>query len=339
WGDLYVSLAALAEVCELHSEVVLIGSEKWKDLIDPRTWPKVNEIWVSEDGWTCERFAWHNDEWVSAGPSALRAQLRRVHTSYNLRTESLRYGWAPALARVPARHGSAPFPWDHLLYTHRAPWLGKDPRIHERDRLLQVVEAPDRIGELVKVWKLKSGLPILRKVDRSNGERVANAKAGTYFLVNPTSSRREKAWPSAQFQRLVETLLPLLEQRQLTLRVIGAPTESVWLRETLPEGLSEREFLVQPAKNSDLCDVLSGAVGLLTNASSMQFLAASYDITTVTLTGRGDRVIWGPLGSRDVIVQGTVDRALDAKIFEQERAAYESLPFDRVLEACLRIIG
>lgn len=339
WGDLYVSLAALKDVCDAHASVAVVGSSKWTELLDPKSWPKVRDVWVSEDGWKAERYSVVKGSWTSRGTFPLRSLYKTVHTSYNLRTESLRYGWTPSLAGVPRRHGSAPAPWSRLLYTHRAPWLGKDPRLHERDRLLQVVEAPDRIGENANRWAHSGGLPPLKTPDRANGERLARAKAGEYWLINPTSSRREKAWPAERFEQLIRRLHPVLEARGLTWRLIGAPGETEWLNEARPKEFPAETYVVQPAKIADLCDVLAGARALVTNTSSMQFLAPGYGVRTLTLVGRGDPVIWGPLGPRDEFILGEVDRSLDAKIFEQERKAYESIPLESVIETCLEFLA
>ncbi|MES2965743.1 MAG: glycosyltransferase family 9 protein [Bdellovibrionota bacterium] len=339
WGDLYVSTAALRDVCDRHPEVAVVGSVKWLDLLQPKDWPRVREIWVSEDGRHAERHELRDGRWASTGHHSLRTLFHKVHTSYNLRTESFRFSWAPLLGGVPERHGSAPFPWSYVFYTHRAPWLGKDPRIHERDRLLQVVEAPDHLGEYAASWKRGTGLPMLKTPDRANGERIAGTKAGTYWLFNPTSSRRTKAWPADRLSQLLVKLQPHLEAKGLTWRVIGAPNETDWLRETLPAGFNAKDYVIQTATISDLSDVLSGAAVLVTNASSMQFLAAGFGVRTLNLIGRTDPVIWGPLGPRDSIVPGRIDPELDSQIFEQERVAYESVPVERVLDACLAILN
>lgn len=334
WGDLYVSTAALKDACDLHPSLVVVGSAKWLELLAPATWPKVQEIWVCEDGWNAERFTLENGKWTTRGTSPLRKLLHRVHTTYNLRTESLRYGWAPLLAGVPNRHGSAPLPWGPLLFTHQAPWLGKNPRIHERDRLLQVIEAPDRIGSRHAEWK-KVGLPAIKIADSANGEKIAGAKAGTYWLFNTTSSRRGKNWAPERFKELIRLLHPKLESAGLTWRLIGAPNETDWLNECRPEEFAASTYVVQPGKIADLCDVLAGAKFLVTNASSMQFLAPGYGVRTLNIAGRTDPVFWGPLGPRDEVIRGNVDPALDDKIFEQEIKAYESIPLERVLQKCL----
>jgi ADP-heptose:LPS heptosyltransferase len=242
------------------------------------------------------------------------------------------------MARVPRRHGSAPAPWSWLLYTHRAPWLGKDPLIHERDRMLQVIEAPDRIGAMAREWTKGTGLPRLRASEPTRAEKLAGASFGKYWLINPTASRREKAWPAARFRELFSRLKPRLEEQSMELRLIGAPMETEWLRECLPEGLDPARFIVQPARILDLMDALSGAKLLVTNTSSAQFLCPGLGVRTLTLMGCADPRIWGPLGSDALIVRATSETAAGSDLFEKERKAYESIELERVLAECEKVL-
>ncbi len=343
WGDLYVATAALAEVAAEFSStgVTVVGSLKWKDILDPKTWPAVRTIVHSDDGKSGDlyRVGALGDWELTERDVALTRVFKGLAASFNIRTESLRFGWAPLLARVPRRHGSAPAPWSWLLYTHRAPWLGKDPLIHERDRMLQVVEAPNRIGELARKWSAGSGLPRLRLADPARVQAQTGVASGKYWLINPTSSRREKAWPSSRFRELFARLKPLLEARGLELRLLGAPPETEWLRECLPEGLDPARFIVQPRRIFDLMDALSGAGLLITNTSSAQFLCPGLATRTLTLMGRADPLIWGPLGSDAIVVRGDAKPLAPGEdLFESERRAYESIPLERVLAECEKVL-
>lgn len=342
WGDLYVSTAALAEAAAAHphARLYVVGSEKWLQILDPATWPTLQGIVTTENGRTGDLHeradAAGGKPWMLAESQiSLRRFYARALATYNIRTESLRFAWAPWLARVPRRHGSAPAPWSQFLYTHRAPWLGKDPILHERDRMLQVVEAPDRIGELARKWREGTGLPQLKAhPDRARAEGLTGAEFGRYWLLNPTSSRREKAWPSEKFRELFAHLAPRLAAEGIKVRALGAPAETEWLREIVPDGVDPSRAIVQPPDVRSLLDVLAGARALVTNTSSVQFLSPGMGVRTLTLMGRGNPAIWGPLGPDDIVVRGEINRALDADMFAQERDAYRSITLESVLVAC-----
>lgn len=342
WGDLYISLAALkeAELAHPGAPFVVIGSSKWLEILSPEDWPTLKEICVSENGRTGVVYDWSRSLkcWQPKSAVGMRAYFSDVGVSFNLRTESLRYAWAPLLAGVPIRHGSAPSPLGWFIYTHRAPWLGKDPLLHERDRLLQVVEAPDRIGVLRQRWIETTGLPQVKKPDQQTAERLARAPRGKYILFNPTSSRREKAWPAERFRALLVAITPKLAAHGIVARVIGAPNETVWLQEVVSaEGDQLKNTVVQPANIRELADVVAGAIMLVTNTSSMQFLANGYDVPVLTLMGRGQPEIWGPLGKNDRVIRGQID-ARTTDIFASERAAYESISLDEVMAVALSML-
>jgi ADP-heptose:LPS heptosyltransferase len=177
-------------------------------------------------------------------------------------------------------------------------------------------------------------LPRLKEPDRVTAERLAQAEFGHYWLINPTASRREKAWPVEKFRELSRRLVPLLAGAGLELRILGAPSESEWLRQAVPPGLDPGRAIVQPPSARHLLDVLGGARALVTNTSSTQFLAPGLGVRTLTLMGRSRPEIWGPLGPRDLVVRGAIDPALDKEIFRQEELAYQSIPVASVLAAC-----
>jgi ADP-heptose:LPS heptosyltransferase len=344
WGDLYVGAAALREVVKMFPEndLYIVGPEKWTQIIDQETWPTIKGIFATDNGWRGFSYKPASDgTWIKQTFSiGLVEFCKTVKATFNLRTESLRFAWAPWLARVPMRFGSAPMPWAKLLYTHRAPWLGKDPVIHERDRMLQVIEAPDKIGRFAHEWSQTSGLPAMKKPNRANAENLARARFGKYWLINPTSSRREKAWPSEKFAELFKRLQPILRAKEIELRVMGAPWETDWLHEVISErgGNVGEKTTVQPPTIQDALDVLGGAQVLITNTSSVQFLSPGLGVQTITLMGRANPKIWGPLGPRDIVVHGEINRDLDHDIFAQEREAYRSISVERVFRECEKIL-
>lgn len=350
WGDLYVSLAALAEVIELNrgEPVYVMGSRRWLEILKPRDWPVVKQIWLSESGQTVDVYGVNDsgDNWALQSKSvSARRLFLQVRASFNLRTESLRYGWAPLIARVPERMGTAPWPWRALFYTDPSQWLGKDPLIHERDRMLQVIEGKTRRGQLVKKWQTNGGLPSLKTLSRQKSESVSQLPFGSYWLVNPTCSRREKAWLPDRFGELISALKQPLAERGLDIVLIGTKSETDWLSEVAAHAQPSTRIL-QTNTIHDLVDVLYGAKLLITNTSSVQFLAPGVGLQTLTIMGCAQREIWGPLGPRDVVVQSPIhnwlrqqvaSRAVD--LFEAERQAYESIELSQVLNECLNLLN
>ncbi len=114
--------------------------------------------------------------------------------------------------------------------------------------------------------------------------------------------------------------------------IVGAPNESEWLSQ-----VAGTEFpIVQPPSLGELIDVVSGANVLITNTSSVQFIAAGTRTPSITLMGRSEPVRWGPVGPQDIVVRGEIPNPRPADLFEEERLAYESISVGRVLEACIQ---
>ncbi len=330
WGDLYVATAALKEALDRHEnlEGYVVGSKFWLQIIQPEVWPSLKGVLVSDNGFSADLYCFENNKFVLKSEKAsLKSFFKTVAVSYNLRTESLRFAWAPWLAGVPERYGSttAIFKW---LYTQNAPWLGWDPVIHERDRMLQVVEGPSRIGVLAKKWR-PIGLPKLKNFSKENAKKWV--QADRYWLINPTSSVRGKAWPAEKFRELNQRLLPVLKEKNIALKIIGAPAESEWLREVAVDTAQ----IIQTPAIADLMDVVAGSNMLITNTSSIQFLASGFNVPSLTLMGRARPEIWGPLGPKQKIIRGTVDNSFDHDMFLQEKKAYESISVDFVFNKCL----
>lgn len=340
-GDLLVGLASLKETLELWQEakVTVVGPRLWLQVLEPGAWPQIDRVLVIERKATlgevheCKTGAWAK----TAEARTLREEFSDYDAVFNTRVDSPREGFPAFWSRVPQRWGTAEglAKW---IYTHRGTHFGKDPLIHERDvPLLLMDEAsgavaasgvllraiPDLSGKIaasprIAKWR-KLGLPCPRRL-----ELGAASVARQGVLVNPTSSRREKAWPAAKFREL----LPKLRERVGSVRVLGAPNETEWLRE-----VAGHEFeIVQPKGIGELFETVSKASALLTNTSSVQFIAAATSTPTVTLMGRARPEIWGPLGPDDQVVRGEEPSGVE-DLFERERLAYESIRVEAVLAA------
>lgn len=343
-GDLVVGLAGLAECMQRFSdaELVVVGSKLWTEILHPAAWPGVVAIEVVDRrGGLAQRFEIEGEAWVSRGePRALRNALRDCDVVVDTRVDSLRFAVEAWRAGVPERWGMAP-PWAAWIFTHVAPHFGKDPLLHERDVPLLILDAARKgwarfraegsetnLQRSVKLspgiarWRLL-GLPAMRRLDFGAEAKVksdALVARQAFYVLNPTSSRREKAWPSAKYREFLQS-----RPADENWLVVGSPSETDWLREV---ALLENQ-IVQPASIGDLFELLSHAHGLLTNTSSMQFVAASAGCPVVTLMGRADPRIWGPVGPSDLFVRGR--EPLDVEdLFERERRAYDSITVDEV---------
>jgi ADP-heptose:LPS heptosyltransferase len=362
-GDLLVGLASLVETHERfpQAKITVVGPKLWCEILSPQAFPWVEQIAVIErKGTTAQIFKPVQDEatqkqtWrpANSAKQPLREVLRTCQAVVNTHLDSYRYGFTAFAARVPVRFGSAPAPmaW---LYTHCSPFFGKDPLVHERDAALMILDYADASGlkffrtvernrvnlsewvgrsRLIQKWR-KLGLPPGKSPDLEEAQRLTGREPGTYVLVNPTSSRREKAWPAENFRALLLKAKPTLEAAGLEALVVGSPQETDWLRE-----VADREFrVVQPPSIQSLQDLLSGSRGLLTNTSSVQFIAAMTGTPVITLMGRAVPEVWGPLGPHDEIIRNelNLDPALD--IFQQEEAAYRALALDQVLPSFLAL--
>ncbi len=336
-GDLVVGLAGLAEAMQRFSdaEFVVVGSKLWTEILQPAAWPGLVAIEaVERRGGAPERFEVEAGAWVSRGVLGdLRKALSDCDVVVDTRVDSLRFAIEAWREGVSERWGMAP-PWAAWLFTHAAPHYGKDPLLHERDVPLLILDAArkgwarfrseasaDDLRRSVKLspgiarWRLL-GLPAMRHSMRdpsSSGSADVN-------VLNPTSSRREKAWPSQKFREFLYARP--VDEKWI---VVGAPHETEWLREVA----GERFRIVQPQTIGELFQLLAQARGLLTNTSSMQFVAASAGCPVVTLMGRADPRIWGPVGPHDVYVRGQEPQELE-DLFAREQAAYASIEVEQV---------
>lgn len=348
-GDLLVGLASLRETLDRwpDAKITVVGPKLWLQVIEAGAWPQIDRIVTLERKSTSgdvyeisEAAGW---ELIESG-RPLSVEFRGYDAIFNTRVDSPREGFPALWARVPERWGAASglAKW---IYTHRGTHFGKDPLIHERDVPLLLMDeaARDEVGVRLRSistlqgkidaspriakWR-KLGLPCPRRLLFKTNSRLR-----TEILVNPTSSRREKAWPAEKFREF----LPRLRKweadanrtaaQEIFIKVVGAPNESDWLNEVAKRDDFE---IVQPKSIGELFQVVSRARLLITNTSSMQFIAAATETPTVTLMGRARPEIWGPLGPHDRVVRG--DEPTDVEdLFERERRAYESISVDSVL--------
>lgn len=358
-GDLLVGLAALSETANAFpkARVTVIGPRLWLGILSPAAFPFVEKIAaVERRGHLADVFVPQGEEWVPTGESMpVSKVLSGFDGVVNLNIDSYRYGFSALKAGVPVRVGSAPTPMASILYTHSSPFFGKDPLVHERDAALMVLEyattglnrlfqttAKNRrelaslieTSRLIRKWRA-IGLPSVKAPDSKRAVEITGCEAGSYLLVNPTSSRRTNTWPTEKFREFLLSSKDTLTDLGLEPIVIGAPHETQWLRE-----IAGDEFkIVQTKSLRDLADVVAGARALLTNTSSMQFLAASMRTPTVTLMGRARPEIWGPIGPRDRIVRGVAPPELARDIFRQEEEAYRSIPVAKVREEVLSLLA
>lgn len=365
-GDLLVATAALEETLQRfpNAKVWVAGPELWKSLLFPSRWPRINGI-ITVDKKGHGRLCLPNLQTETWDPQSetqpIQKFLQQCQASVNLRPESLRYAWPAFFARVPIRIGTC---WWGLkwLFTHWSPWVGKDPIIHERDRMLRIVTATKRsflpLGftkanrkNMIQEQTLLTGnskaekyaviqpgqsketavfrwrdkvLPQLKNVDKSVALKLTQTE--NYVLINPTASRIEKAWPAEKFRQFALSLQPWLRERGYQLFIIGSPTETEWLKKVAGENIP----IIQPVNLRILMDVVGPAKAVLTNTSSLQFFANSLGAPTVTLMGRTFPARWGPLAPTDLTICGELPSPPMADVFAEDYTAYNSISVETV---------
>ena len=332
-GDLLVSTAAIFECIEMfpQAQFTLIGSKLWKEIIHPKQWPRIEAILVIKDKNFYQQELWKSDskqEKWSLEPFPypnIVSYLKSFDATLDLRTESLRFAWRARLARVPFRIGGSKSIFSKLFFTHFNQEIRQN-NIHERDRYLEILLSLDStyIKERIEYWQ-EQGLPPLREPSESSVER-------NYILINPTASIREKAWPSEKFRQLA---LKLKESNQEVI-IIGSPRESDWLKEVASEDFK----MIQPQNIQELIEVVAKAKLLVTNTSSMQFIASSTKTPTLAIIGLANPKRWGPLGAWSHFIKGN-DLRLNSNILQSHKKtskvnevlSYNSISVQNVLSA------
>ncbi|MES2614438.1 MAG: glycosyltransferase family 9 protein [Bdellovibrionota bacterium] len=330
-GDLLVSTAALYESIQLfpYAEFTVIGTPLWKELIVPKIWSNIHFILEVQNKTFTQLKLWRSNlaenKWIecSLPHSCIVSFLKNYQMTIDLRTESLRFAWRALLARVPVRVGGSKNKFSKLFFTHFT--LEKSKKnIHERDRYLEVLLPLDKnkIENSLQFWS-ENGLPQLN-------ENLFHPSERKMFLINPTASIREKAWPSEKFRQLA---LKLKEQN-FEVAIIGSPKETNWLKEVASEDFK----ILQPQSIAELIQIVSQAKYLITNTSSMQFIAASTRTPTLTLMGLAEPHKWGPLGHWSRFVKGK-QLKLKKSIFRPKKEdgklnevlSYNSISVDEIL--------
>lgn len=355
-GDLLVGLASLVEAQKSfpNAKFSVVGPKLWCEILSPEVFPYVERILVVErKGVIARIFTPDGEGWETSNAEfPLHEVLKGTQAVVNTNIDSYRYGFSALRARIPTRIGSAPasMAW---LYTHTSPFFGKDPLVHERDAALMILEYADSgaskffrttdrnrvnlaewVGrsQLIHKWRAL-GLPPGKNPNLDRARELTNREPGTYILVNPTSSRREKAWPSDHFYDVMLKSEVAFSAAGLEILVIGSRSETEWLKEVA----RGRFRVIQPPTIRDLQDVLSGSRGLLTNTSSVQFIAAMTGTPAITLMGRARPEIWGPLGPNDQVVLGRPPAELNDDIFQQELEGYRSIEVDEVHKRFIKL--
>lgn len=169
-----------------------------------------------------------------------------------------------------------------------------------------------------------------------------------YWAVNPTSSRWEKAWSKEKFREFCERLeaetktevradakvgagikTQALSEHSFSREIIilGAPNETEWL-----QFVSNKKFrVIQPKNIDDLANIIAFSELLITNTSSVQFIAATTKTPSLVLMGRTFPARWGPLGAQDHFVAGRVPENFQGNIFEEDYAGYDSICVDELV--------
>ncbi len=377
-GDVLIATPALRETIQKFSgkPVYVVGSSLWLKILSPRMWPEVSGVLtMTKKGREARLYRPEGDLWRAAEEKITIMQLlHRCAVTVNLRIDSFRFLSLAWFARVPRRHGTCPW-YLKFLVTHWSPWLNQTAAIHERDRLLRIVDAPRRrlfplglesqnrrnlflnpeapAGDggrgaaadyatplqaawpkttLPYIW-LRRGLPQLAKADTRVLRDKFHLEAKSYWLVNPTSSLVEKAWPADRFRIFCAQYAATLKKRKKSLVITGAPHETDWLK-----SVATGDFrVIQPHTFTDLLQLVAGAEVLITNTSSLQFIAAATLTPAITLVGRATPARWGPVGPNDISVWGQLPKNFRGNFREQEIASYEEISVDQLRAAAQKM--
>ncbi len=185
----------------------------------------------------------------------------------------------------------------------------------------------DYIEKRILFWK-KQGLPALKWFPKNKLENSSRKN----ILINPTASIREKAWDSKRFRELALKL----KDDHTEIKIIGSPKETAWLVEVAQDDFK----ILQPQNIMELVDIVYNSHLLITNTSSMQFIAAGTATPTLTLMGSASPIRWGCLGEGSLCIKN-MECVEQLKKFsfsknkvakENEKNAYNHIQVSLVLE-------
>ncbi len=299
-GDLLVATAALYEITNMYPEakITLVGSGWWTQIILPTQWPQIDQILETVVNKRFKKLKlWKSiigdNSWneVEFNKKSLKEFLKDFQMTIDFRSKSLRFAFSSYAANVAIRVGSNRSKLAKPLFTHFI-HDKKGVHLHERDRFLNIVAALDLeyFAKRKSYWH-EYGLPALKWFPPDYQKYLNSCRDKKLILINPTSSIREKAWQSHRFR---EAALKL-KSNDVIIKIIGALNETEWLQEVAQEDFE----IVQPASILELVDKVKEASLLITNTSSMQFIAAGTQTPTLTLVGSASEMRWGPLGLHD----------------------------------------
>lgn len=338
-GDLLVATAAIYEVDFLYpkAKFTLIGSELWKELLLPIYWQHINYILEVKNksfkNFKLLKSNKENNSWSEIKTNKSFKQILQSHQiTIDLRSESLRFALKAFLYGIPVRIGANKNSFAKILFTHFT-LREKNKEVHERDRYLDILSSVNKeyIEKRKLYWK-KEGLPSLKWFPNDYQEHLNLINRKKVILINPTASVREKAWESKRFRELALKL----KKEDTEIKIVGSPKETDWLKEVAQDDFT----IIQPDTILSLIDIVKSSALLITNTSSMQFIAAGTSTPTLTLMGSASPDRWGALGSGSFCLKNSSQQEQYKKFFIskkklatlKEKTAYNNIPVTLVLE-------
>lgn len=337
-GDLLVSTPILRAIHLLYPSAnhTLIGNAVWKQILLSSEWPQIN-LFLEADSTKFRHLTLYKpnlqtNTWEKVGTiPSMTGFLKNYKMGISLRYRSLRFAIEMMRARIKYRVGSHNKWWARFFYSHF--YQATNTPIHVRDTHLNVLTSIDKnfVKQQKEYWN-EHQLPELKK--QFDLQKFKEEFGQHFILVNPTSSMREKTWEAKNFQAIVK----ILKEKNKNLVVLGAPHETDWLREVA----GNYAPIYQPNSIFDTCDLIAAADLLITNTSSLQFIAASTGTRTITLMGIAHPKVWGPLGKNDIVIKApplaneaiqknsSIPRLEQHKIIEKH--AYGRITIEAVLD-------
>ena len=345
-GDLLVATAAIYEAVNLfpNSKFTLIGSSLWKEILLPINWPQIFYILETTDKKFKKLKYWKSIKteniWneVNIEKKSFSKFLTEFQITIDLRSESLRFALKAFSSKVHIRIGASKNKLVKPFFTHFS-LREKNKEIHERDRYLDILSPLNKAYiEERKIYWEKIGLPPLKWFPNDYQQHLFSIIRKKVILINPTASIREKAWASKNFRELALKL----KNSSYEIKIIGSLNETEWLKEVAQDDFN----IIQPNNIIDLIDTVKGSSLLITNTSSMQFVAASTHTPTLTLMGTASPKRWGALGDSSYCLKNMEYKENRAPLFSlkkniakiNESDAYNSISVNLVLETVQKLL-